>query len=236
MSPQQHITETTGADLPVNYDFAAIRQQIPKFVLILAGGTLSVSGTSSAEQNRLWEPDYVQGAEATTSSPSMESRGKSTNDAESTRRAISELRRLSGLTWDQLGELFHVSRRSVHFWASGKPMNVSNEQRVAQILDAIRAVDRGDARSTRAALLEVKDGVSAFSLLIDGQFDSVRAMLGSGSPRPTYAHTQLSATAKAARKPLPPGELIDAQNERIHKDHDQSRAARSVRNKRRGSS
>src|SRR2546428_13805112 len=34
--------------------------------------------------------------------------------------AIMELRRLSGMTWEQLASLFEVTRRTVHFLASGK--------------------------------------------------------------------------------------------------------------------
>ena len=40
--------------------------------------------------------------------------------------AIGELRRLSGLTWDQLARLFNVSRRSLHFWASGGEPSIKN--------------------------------------------------------------------------------------------------------------
>src|SRR6185503_7037508 len=36
--------------------------------------------------------------------------------------AIMEIRRLSGMTWEQLANLFEVSRRTVHFWASGKAL------------------------------------------------------------------------------------------------------------------
>ncbi|HQN10370.1 MAG TPA: helix-turn-helix domain-containing protein, partial [Thermoanaerobaculia bacterium] len=38
-----------------------------------------------------------------------------------------ELRRLTGLTWDEIARLFHVSRRSVFLWASGRPMSSDNE-------------------------------------------------------------------------------------------------------------
>ena len=48
--------------------------------------------------------------------------GTSAAGSLSDRGAIAELRRLSGLTWDQLARLFNVSRRALHFWASGKPM------------------------------------------------------------------------------------------------------------------
>ena len=46
---------------------------------------------------------------------------------------------------------------------------------------------------------------------------------------------ELSAEAKAARKPLPPEELIDAKSERVHRDLGRARAARAVRNTGRGS-
>jgi len=39
---------------------------------------------------------------------------------------------------------------------------------------------------------------------------------------------ELSAAAKAARKPLPPEELIDAQNDRVHRDPGRSRARGGV--------
>src|SRR4051812_580671 len=55
------------------------------------------------------------------------SAGHSVLLAPSAGAAIAELRRLTGFTWDQLARLFHVSRRSLHFWASGKIMTPANE-------------------------------------------------------------------------------------------------------------
>ena len=43
--------------------------------------------------------------------------------SQSTGTSIMELRRLSGLTTDQLARIFNVDRRSLHFWASGKRLN-----------------------------------------------------------------------------------------------------------------
>ena len=62
---------------------------------------------------------------------------------EATRKAVSELRRISGLTWEQLAGLFGVSRRAVHFWASGKPLNATNHQRLMRVLDVVRGADVG---------------------------------------------------------------------------------------------
>lgn len=43
---------------------------------------------------------------------------------------------------------------------------------------------------------------------------------------------ELSAAAKATRKPLPPEDLIDARHDRVHRDRGRFRAARTVRIKR----
>lgn len=235
MTLQQQVFESARADtIAATTSFASIRECLPQLSVIVVSGALSVSGTSSAEPARLWEAPYVHEFEATASEPSGQRHSEAMDDAETTRQAISELRRISGLTWEQLGELFDVSRRSVHFWASGKPLNASNEQRLMQILDVLRAADRGDARSTRAGLFEVKNGVTAFALLTAGRFEEARAIWGGGSGRPRPALAQLSAAAKAARKPLPPEDLVDAQHDRVHRDHGRARAARTVREKRRG--
>lgn len=235
MTLQHYFFESARADtIAATTGFGGTRECVVKLSVIVASGELSVSGTSSEEPAHLWEAPYVHDSEATASGLSSQPHSEAADDAETTREAISELRRLSGLTWEQLGELFDVSRRSVHFWASGKPLSVGNERRLMQILDVVRIADRGDARSTRAALFEVKDGRTAYALLAAGRFEEARAILGGGARRPRPALAELSADAKAARKPLPPEMLIDAQHDRVHRDRGRARAARTVRNKWRG--
>jgi hypothetical protein len=235
MTLQPHVFETTRADaIAVPTDFGGICERVPQLSVIVVSGALSVSGTSSAEPARLWEAPYVHEPEATNSGLGWEQHAETPDDVEATRKAISELRRISGLTWEQLGELFDVSRRSVHFWASGKPLNAGNEQRLMQVLEVVRAANRGDARSTRAAFFEVKEGTTAFALLAAERFEEARAILGVGAARPRPALAELSAAAKAARKPLPPEDLVDAQHDRVHRDRGRARAARTLRNKRRG--
>lgn len=214
-------------------------EQLPRLSVIVVSGALSVSGTSSAEPNRVWEAPYVHEYDATASGQGwVEPEREGTQQQqqhEATREAVSELRRISGLTWEQLGLLFAVSRRSVHFWASGKPLNAENETRVLKVLDVVRTADRGDARSTRSALLDVHHGTSAFDLLVDERFDEARARLGVGAGRPRPARGELSPEAKAARAPLRPEDLVDAQHDRVHRDPGRARAARTVRSSRRGS-
>ena len=97
--------------------------------------------------------------------------------AESTAEAIMEIRRRSGLTWQELGELFEVSRRSVHHWANGKPVSAGNDRTIRRMLAAIRYLDRGNQLDTRALLLEFDQatGISTLDLLQSGRFEDATA-------------------------------------------------------------
>ncbi len=66
--------------------------------------------------------------------------------------AVLEVRRISGLTWEQLASLFAVDRRSVHLWASGRPMSAANAERLNRILALLRRADRGTPSATKAWL------------------------------------------------------------------------------------
>jgi DNA-binding transcriptional regulator YiaG len=143
--------------------------------------------------------------------------------------AIGELRRLSGFTWDQLARLFGVSRRSLHFWASGKAMTPANEEHLHRVLATIRKIDRGTAAANRAALLSSKDGEFPLDLLAEGQYDRVVSVVGAGGApkRPTLK--PLSQAARDARRPPPPEELVNALQNSVHRRFGHPRAARSVK-------
>lgn len=59
----------------------------------------------------------------------------------------------SGLTWEQLGRIFGVSRRAVHLWANGGRMNATNAQALAQLVALVRELPGRSANERRAALL-----------------------------------------------------------------------------------
>ena len=211
------------------------RDHAPQYVIVVSGGLLT-AGTSSAGPTRLWEAPYVHRADTTVSGSKWDLvRIRTGHEPVATRKAISELRRISGLTWHRLGQLLGVSRRSVHYWASGKPLNADNQERLMRVLDIVRAADRGSARSTRAALLDVGEGTTPLDMLAARRFDDARRALGQGRGRPVPALAGLSPEARAARKPLPPEELYDAKSERVHREPGRARAARVVRNTLRGS-
>ena len=135
--------------------------------------------------------------------------------AQSTAEAIMEIRRRSGLTWEELGDLFDVSRRSVHHWANGKPVTASHERMIRRMLAAVRHLDRGDQVSTRALLLTVDQamGVSALDLLKDGRFDEAVGRVA-GVPALEPHRIPLSSAARDARRPQAPALLLEAEQER----------------------
>jgi hypothetical protein len=144
-----------------------------------------------------------------------------------------ELRRLSGLTWHQLARLFGVTPRSLHFWVSGKPLAPANEEHLNRLLATIRQLDRGNAQENRALLLGVhKEGVIPFDLLVEGQYKRVLSLLGPGRAPARIAPSPLSGEARSARAPLTPDELVDAMQNRVHKDVGQARAPRVARDRR----
>jgi len=142
--------------------------------------------------------------------------------------AIQELRRRSGLTWEELAGLFGVSRRSVHFWASGKPMNSSHQEVLNGLLHVIRFIDRGAGTATRTALTSMLiDGASPLDLLAEGRRREVMSWLGEGGG--VVAPPPFNAVAHPLWAPPSPDRLVDAVHDTAHRNAGRSRAGRSVK-------
>jgi transcriptional regulator with XRE-family HTH domain len=158
------------------------------------------------------------------------------NSAEANRSTLNELRRLSGLTWEQLAKLFNVSRRSLHFWASGQPLSPSNEENLNRLLGTIRYINRGSASLNRNLLLSPgRDGRLLFDLLIAGEHEEVKRILGPGNAHQKPQLVPLSEDASMSRMPPPPEDLVDALQEPIHREVGRSRPARAARSRKHGS-
>lgn len=150
------------------------------------------------------------------------------------RTAISELRCISGLTWEQLARVFGVSRRTLHFWASGKSINATNEQHLRKLLKTLLRADRGSASSNRAMLLHDQNGVSPIDLLVACQYAEFLQLVGEGCGRKVTRLIPLSEESQEARRPQSPVDLVDALQDRVHRDVGRGRAARTARSKRSG--
>lgn len=174
--------------------------------------------------------DFWHISEQTTSGFNLLS--KSTSSVEETRIALNEIRKLSGLTWEQLARLFNVSRRSLHFWASGQPLSRFNEENLNRLLGTIRYINRGSASINRSVLLNPnRNGEIPLDLLVAGRHEEVKQLLGSGNTPQKQQLKPLSPDALASRMPQKPEELIDTLHDPIHREIGKSKAVRAVRNR-----
>lgn len=201
MAPQGYRIAHTSASGDMFSGSAAMRTGAIGLVLIM-----NLSGPATAST-----PPYYQEPELTSATPFARA---DQHASESTDAAVLEIRRLSGLTWDELADLFDVSRRSVHHWASGKPVNAEHEQALRGVLKALRHLDRGDPAATRALLLTSdRGGRSLLDLLKAGAYEEAVAGVAPGAPAPRPLRP-LSAEAIEARRLPHPVDLLQAEHDR----------------------
>lgn len=81
------------------------------------------------------------------------------------KESILEIKRLSGLTWEELGKVFGVTRRSVHNWARGDAVTASHDAMIQAVLEKIRRIDQGSAMSTASRLRSLNGEAPLYSLL-----------------------------------------------------------------------
>ena len=131
--------------------------------------------------------------------------------AETIAKCVLEIRRRSGLTWDEIGGFFQVSRRSVHHWANGKPVSANHDPAIRQVLAAIRHIDRGSQADTRVRLLQIDPatGTSLLGRIRREGFAAVHS--GKMDWAPQRSQTPLSQEVREARRPPPPAKLLQAE-------------------------
>ena len=122
---------------------------------------------------------------------------------------VLEIRRRSGLTWDELGGLFGVSRRSVHYWANGKPVSADRELMLHRCLAVVRHLDPGEQNITRSRLFAVESAAtsSIFDLLKNGFF-------AEATTRAKDASLSERRPLSKPRRPPAPQFLLEAEQER----------------------
>jgi transcriptional regulator with XRE-family HTH domain len=146
------------------------------------------------------------------------------------------LRRLSGLTWEQLAQLFNVSRRSLHFWASGQPLSRFNEEQLNRLLGTLQYIDRGSASLNRCLLLKPDDnGNPLFDLLVAGKYEEFKQIVGVGNAPQKFKLGSLSEDAYTARMPQNPADLVGALQDPVHQEVGQARPAKAARSRKNSS-
>lgn len=137
--------------------------------------------------------------------------------AQESRKALTEIRQLSGLTWGQLAYALGVDRRSLHLWARGARLSAENAERLERLRAIVRHLDAGHPDDTRQRLLTAIIGSdSVLDLLAQRRDDEVLGWLrGSDTRRPRRRRTPpaLAPSERAARRGFSPIELLDARHD-----------------------
>ena len=121
-------------------------ERIRDWMLLRIGSALALQDTTSTATQNRWASELAA-AQQTNSGP-VASADQATPSA-----VIAELRRRSGLTWDELARLFGVARCSVHVWVSGKALNAANEERLGRLLGAFAQTDKNSHRGVKSDFL-----------------------------------------------------------------------------------
>lgn len=97
-------------------------------------------------------------------------------------KAIRAIKTRSGLTWGQLAQVFGVSRRAAHGWASGSRLSARNSEILARVEKVVAACELiGDPNATRTAIL----GSAEYQQLV--VTSSIVVLRESSNPFDTYA-------------------------------------------------
>lgn len=122
----------------------------------------------------------------------------------STAEAMLELRRLSGLTWEELASLLSVSRRALHSWANGARLSSGNEHKLRRALAVVRANYRGSAADVRDYLLQPSEEGQLTLQKLAADLTTGRSFerwFGAGSPPSFIERPELSDEEQARRLP-----------------------------------
>jgi hypothetical protein len=89
---------------------------------------------------------------------------------------LDEIKNSSGLTWQQLGRIIGVSRRSIHLWLQGNSLSPANEERLHSILHIVRSLGGRSQLEVRSRMLDKSGGESIAGLLAAGDDEAASTL------------------------------------------------------------
>jgi hypothetical protein len=111
---------------------------------------------------------------------------------------LTDLKNMTGWSWDRLASALGRTRQALHGWYTGREVTTANAERVAKLYATLAFIDRGSVESNNAVLIERVGGGKILADLVDeGRYEEVRAIAGSGARDDV---TQLAKRADDARR------------------------------------
>jgi hypothetical protein len=103
---------------------------------------------------------------------------------------LNEIRKISGLTLEEIAPLIGVTRRSIHHWRADRPISARKEQRLRVIRDTLDALTGKNADQIRAMLLDRSPGsMRPYDLIAEGRFDvAFKLLTGRPAPESLLSH------------------------------------------------
>lgn len=123
------------------------RSSVPQLMVGVALLTGCTSNTTAVPSVEIVNMPTDTGTKAFYALSSNAASGRTTAEA------IRGLRERSGLTWDEIGKAFGVSRRAVHQWANGGRMNSKNVERLSEIVALIDTIPTQTPEEVRSRLV-----------------------------------------------------------------------------------
>lgn len=130
---------------------------------------------------------------------------------------LRNLRRISGLTWEQLSRAISVTRRALHFWVNGGSISDENTQKIYKLVQFLRRNDRGEGAGNRRALMSPgESGETILDLLSQGSYEKAATRMRQMPIVEPNFIVGLSKAGKASRRPPRPATLLGANNRTSH--------------------
>lgn len=120
---------------------------------------------------------------------------------------LRDIRRISGLTLEELAFALNVSRRTLHNWDAGQPVRSLHLEALHRLADLLRRMDCGNPIRMRNLLHLNRSGRSALAMIRESQWTAAEALLA-----PSVSRQPLPAALPEAeaRRRRPQGVSIGA--------------------------
>lgn len=175
---------------------------MPDELLSFCSWAFAELSTCSAPSMCLFVPD-----EETANVVALDDTAEATPDVPS---KVYELRRLTGLSWEQLSSLLGVSRRTLHNWATGGEIAAKNEEKLARVHSTINRIDRGSASKNRSLLFSpTSDGNTLYDQLRQELYEEVKSIAGPSAGRLERRLKPLDENASRQLAPERFGEALE---------------------------
>lgn len=122
----------------------------------------------------------------------------------SAQEVLARVQRRSGLTIEEIASVLGTSRRTLHNWKNGAPINAVNELRLRELDHALGRIPVEDPRAMPNTLLErVGVGVRMLDLLAEGRFETA-VSVATGTRMPAGGATEREGLEPALAARLDP--------------------------------